>query len=126
MNPGEEKNVKLTNDDDIEKILATSEVLKPDFMQKTSIAPYFVSKKKAKEIRKVSFFSILQFSRYLLLLLFYSSNFGLLSILLLLTWIIFFFILFFHLYQEAINHHSFYLSFLILQLIAYTYGTLPQ
>lgn len=54
LNPGEEKNVKTTNDDDIEKILATSEVLKPDFMQKTSLSPYFVSKKKAKEIRKVS------------------------------------------------------------------------
>lgn len=55
LNPGEEKTVKTTQDDDIEKILATSEVLKPDFMQKTSLSPYFVSKKKAKEIRKVSY-----------------------------------------------------------------------
>lgn len=51
LNP-EEKNPKTIRDDDIEKILATSEVLKPDFMQKTSLSPYFVSKKKAKALRK--------------------------------------------------------------------------
>lgn len=54
LNPGEGKSVRTRNDDDIEKILASSEVLKPDFMQKTCLTPYFVSKKKAKEMRKVS------------------------------------------------------------------------
>ena len=54
LNPGEGKSVKTVNEDDIEKILATSEVLKPEFMQKTCLNPYFVSKKKAKEMRKVS------------------------------------------------------------------------
>ncbi|KAK8387313.1 hypothetical protein O3P69_018121 [Scylla paramamosain] len=52
LNPGERKSGRTVNDDDIEKILASSEVLKPDFMKKTCLTPYFVSKKKAKEIRK--------------------------------------------------------------------------
>ncbi|XP_045103605.1 uncharacterized protein LOC123499557 [Portunus trituberculatus] len=52
LNPGEGKSGRIVNDDDIEKILATSEVLKPDFMQKTCLTPYFVNKKKAKEMRK--------------------------------------------------------------------------
>ncbi|XP_045584094.1 U3 small nucleolar RNA-associated protein 6 homolog [Procambarus clarkii] len=48
----ESESVKSHQDKSVEKILETSAVLKPEFMQKTHLSPYFIGKKKAKEQRK--------------------------------------------------------------------------
>ncbi|XP_042213750.1 uncharacterized protein LOC121860610 [Homarus americanus] len=48
----EDKNVKIESEDGIQKILKTSTVLKPEFMQQTHLTPYIIGKKKAKNLRR--------------------------------------------------------------------------
>lgn len=45
----EDKDVKVYREDDIEKILKTSAILKPEFMQQTCVTPYYVSKSSVKK-----------------------------------------------------------------------------